>query len=337
MFVRLNALSAALFLAITLLSGCSADRAANPTVLSSWNETPTRASIVSFVERVTDPASPDHVRPSERIAVFDNDGTLWAEQPIYFQLAFAIDRIKVLAPQYPEWQTTEPFASILKGDLKSALAGGDKAILQIIAASHSGMNTDEFNQIVKDWVKTATHPTLNRPYAECVYQPMLELLAFLRASGFKTYIVSGGGVEFMRAFAEETYGIPPEQVIGSRGKVSFSLIDNDPARPALTKLPEIEFVDDGPGKPVAINAIIGRRPIFAVGNSDGDQQMLQWTAAAPGPSFVLLVHHTDAAREWAYDRDSHIGRLDKALDESIDRRWTIVDMSADWHAVFPQP
>lgn len=335
MFVRRNALSAALFLVITLLCGCSPDRAASPAVLPSWNDTPTRASIVSFVERVTDTGSSDHVPPAERIAVFDNDGTLWAEQPMYFQLAFAIDRVKALAPQHPEWQTTEPFASILRGDIKSAFAGGDKAIASIVGASHAGITTDEFNTIVKDWLRTAKHPTLNRPYTECVYQPMLELLDYLRANGFKTFIVSGGGVEFMRCFAEEVYGIPPEQVIGSRGKTVFSLLDSDPARPVLTKLPEIEFVDDGSGKPVAINAIIGRRAIFAAGNSDGDQQMLQWTAAAQGPSIVLLVHHTDAAREWAYDRDSHIGKLDKALDEANARHWTVIDMSSDWRTIFP--
>lgn len=311
--------------------------AARASSLSSWADTSPRADIVSFVNRVTDKNSPDYVPPAERIAVFDNDGTLWSEQPMYFQLAFALDRVKALAPSHPEWQTTEPFASILKGDLKAALAGGDKAIAQIVGASHSGMTTDEFNQIVKDWIKTARHPTLNRPYTECVYQPMLELLAYLRANNFKTFIVSGGGVEFMRAFAEEVYGIPPEQVIGSRGKTSFSLTDNNPARPVLNKLPDIDFIDDGPGKPVAINAIIGRRPILAAGNSDGDQQMLEWTAAGSGARLILLVHHTDAAREWAYDRESHIGKLDKALDEANSRRWTVIDMKSDWRSVFPRP
>ncbi len=322
---------------LTGLSGCANSRAASRSMLASWSETPTRAAITSFVERATDPGSADYVPPAERIAVFDNDGTLWAEQPIYFQLAFAIDRVKALAPQHPEWQTTEPFASILKGDLKSALAGGDKAILQIVGASHSGMTTDEFNQVVKEWMKTARHPTLNRPYTDLVYQPMLELLAYLRANGFKTFIVSGGGVEFMRAFAEEVYGIPPEQVIGSRGKTTFSLVNNDPARPVLAKLPDIDFIDDGPGKPVAINAIIGRRPILAAGNSDGDQQMLQWTAAGLGPRFCLLIHHTDAEREWAYDRDSQIGRLDKAIDEADMRHWIVIDMKRDWNQIFPKP
>ncbi|MBX3361164.1 MAG: haloacid dehalogenase-like hydrolase [Phycisphaeraceae bacterium] len=332
-----HVLSMTLLVVISLVTGCRSSGSHAANALPSWSDTPTRASIVDFVERVTDKSTPDYVPPAERIAVFDNDGTLWAEQPMYFQLAFALDRVKALAPTHPEWQTTEPFASILKGDVKSALAGGEKSIAAIVAASHSGMTTDEFNTIVKDWLRTAKHPTLNRPYTQCVYQPMLELLAYLRANKFKTFIVSGGGVEFMRAFAEEVYGIPPEQVIGSRGKVAFSLTDNDPARPVLTKLPDIDFIDDGPGKPIGMNAAIGRRPTFAAGNSDGDHQMLQWTAAGPGARLCLLVHHTDADREWAYDRDSHIGRLDKALDEAIARHWIIVNMSSDWRKVFPHP
>lgn len=303
--------------------------------LPSWSDADASSSIVSFVDRITDKNSADFVPPAERIAVFDNDGTLWAEQPLYFQLAFAIDRVRALAPEHPEWQSAEPFASILKGDLKAALAGGEKAIAAIVGASHSGVSTDEFNAIVKAWLATARHPVSGRPYNQMVYQPMLELLSYLRANGFKTFIVSGGGVEFMRAFAEETYGIPPEQVIGSRGKTAFSLVDNDPARPVFIKLPDIDFIDDGPGKPIAINAIIGRRPIFAAGNSDGDQQMLQWTAGGSGPHFVLLINHTDAAREWAYDRDSHIGKLDKALDEAAARNWTVVNMKSDWTTIFP--
>ncbi len=334
---RHRPLTITLLIAIGFLAGCQSSRARVSPDLPSWNPTTTRASIVSFVDRVTEEGSPEFVPPAERIAVFDNDGTLWAEQPMYFQLAFALDRIKALAPSHPEWQTTEPFVSILKGDPKAALAGGEKSIAAIIAASHAGMTTDEFQTIVTDWLTTARHPATGRPYNEMVYQPMLEVLTYLRANGFKTYIVSGGGVEFMRAFAEETYGIPPEQVIGSRGKAAFSLLDNDPSRPVLTKLPDIDFIDDGPGKPVAINAIIGRRPIAAFGNSDGDQQMLQWTAAGPGPRFVLLIHHTDAAREWAYDRDSHIGKLDKGLDEARARNWTVVDMKSDWRAIFPAP
>ncbi len=327
----------ALLALVSGLSGCANSRAASRATLPSWSETPTRISITSFVARISDKSSPDYVPPAERIAVFDNDGTLWSEQPAYFQLAFALDRVKALAPQHPEWQTTEPFASILKGDLKAALAGGDKAIATIIGATHSGMTTGEFETIVKDWLRTARHPTTGRPYNQMVYQPMLELLAYLRDNGFKTFIVSGGGVEFMRAFAEQAYGIPPEQVIGSRGKTTFSLVNNDPARPVLNKLPDIDFIDDGPGKPVAINAIIGRRPILAAGNSDGDLQMLQWTAAGPGPRFMLLVHHTDTAREWAYDRDSHIGKLDKALDEADMRHWTVIDMKRDWNQIFPKP
>ena len=340
----MNRSFAALFvgLIVVVLSSCGHHHArkhdaahARASSLSSWAETDARASIVKFVNRVTDKGSPDYVPPAERIAVFDNDGTLWSEQPMYFQLAFALDRVKALAPEHPEWQTTEPFASILKGDLKSALAGGDKAIVQIVGASHGGITTDEFNRIVKEWLRTAKHPTLNRPYTECVYQPMLELLAYLRANNFKTFIVSGGGIEFMRAFAEEVYGIPPEQVVGSRGKTSFSLVDNDAARPVLNKLPDIDFIDDGPGKPVGINAMIGRRPILAAGNSDGDLQMLQWTAAGSGARLCILVHHTDAEREWAYDRDSHIGKLDKALEEARSRGWPVIDMRADWERIFP--
>jgi len=268
----------------------------------------------------------------ERIAVFDNDGTLWAEQPLYFQLVFALDRVKALAPQHPEWKDKEPFASLLKGDLKGALAGGEPAIFQIVMATHTGMTTEEFEKTVTDWIATARHPKTKRPYTEMVYQPMLELLAYLRANGFKTFIVSGGGIEFMRVFSEQVYGIPPEQVIGSSGKLKFELRDG---KPVLVKLPELNFIDDKAGKPVGIQQHIGRRPILAFGNSDGDLQMLQWTAAGRGARFMGLVHHTDAEREWAYDRNSHIGKLDKALDEANAKGWTVVDMKDDWKQVFP--
>ncbi len=303
--------------------------AADP--LPSWNDGATKQSVVKFVERVTREGSPDFVPIPERIATFDNDGTLWAEQPMYFQLLFALDRVKALAPQHPEWTNQEPFASLLKGDVKGALAGGEKAIAEIVMATHSGITTAEFDKVVKDWIATARHPVSKQPYTAMVYQPMLELLGYLRANGFKTFIVSGGGVDFMRVFAEEVYGIPPEQAVGSSGRVSFELQDG---KPVLVKLPEINFIDDKAGKPVGIHQYIGRRPIAAFGNSDGDLQMLQWTCIAEGPRFCVYVHHTDAAREWAYDRESHIGRLDKGLDEAKARGWTVVDMKQDWKKVF---
>jgi len=300
--------------------------------LPSWNDGAAKKSIIEFVTRVTKADGPDFVQPAERIAVFDNDGTLWAEQPMYFQAFFTLDRVKALAPQHPEWKTQEPFASILKGDVKSALAGGEKALGQLMMATHVGMTSEEFEKIVSDWIATARHPKTGRLFTEMVYQPMLELLTYLRANGFKTFIVSGGGIEFMRPWSERVYGIPPEQVIGSSVKTKFDLRDG---KPVLVRLPEINFVDDGPGKPVGIQMHIGRRPIAAFGNSDGDLQMLQWTAIGAGQRFMLLVHHTDAEREWAYDRQSPIGRLDKALDEALRRGWTIVDMKKDWKRVFP--
>jgi phosphoserine phosphatase len=299
--------------------------------LPSWNDSAPRKAIVAFVERVTKPGSPDFVPPAERIATFDNDGTLWAEQPLYFQLLFAIDRIKALAPQHPEWKDKEPYASLLKGDVKAALAGGERAILNIVMATHAGMTTDEFEKVVTDWLATAKHPTTGHPYTEMVYQPMLELLAYMRANGFKTFIVSGGGVEFMRVFAEKVYGIPPEQVIGSSGTQQFEIRDG---KPVLVKLALVDFIDDKADKPVAIQRVIGRRPIAAFGNSDGDLQMLQWTCGASGPRFCLYVHHTDAEREWAYDRQSSIGRLDKGLDAATAGGWTVVDMKRDWKTVF---
>lgn len=300
--------------------------------LPSWNDGMAKKSIVEFVERVTKKHGPDFVSPAERIAVFDNDGTLWAEQPMYFQLFFALDRVKALAPQHPEWKTTEPFASLLKGDVRGALAGGEHAILKIIMATHAGMTTAEFETIVKDWIATAKHPKTERLHTEMVYQPMLELLVYLRTNGFKTFIVSGGGIEFMRPWTEQVYGIPPEQVIGSSGKLKYAVRDGDPV---LVKLPEINFIDDKDGKPVGIQTHIGRKPILAFGNSDGDLQMLQWTASGSGARFMALIHHTDAEREWAYDRKSSIGHLDKALDEAKGKGWTVVNMKQDWKAVYP--
>jgi phosphoglycolate phosphatase-like HAD superfamily hydrolase len=302
--------------------------------LRSWNDGATKSSIVDFVARVTKEGGADFVPIPERIATFDNDGTLWAEQPVYFQVAFAFDRIRALAPQHPEWKDTEPYKSVLVGDDKALAALDEKSLLEVIAATHAGMTTSEFASIVENWIETARHPPrFVRPYTELVYQPMLELLAYLRANGFKTFIASGGGIEFMRPWVPRVYGIPPEQVVGSSGVVKFEK-DGD-GKPILVKEPKVEFIDDGPGKPVGINRFIGRRPIFAFGNSDGDQQMLEWTAAGDGARFMGLVHHTDAEREWAYDRASHVGKLDKALDEANARGWTIVDMKNDWKVVFP--
>ena len=300
--------------------------------LPSWNDRPAKQVIGTFVARVTTEGHTDFVPVEERIAVFDNDGTLWTEQPVYFQLAFAIDRVKAMAPEHPEWNDAEPFRSLLGGDLEGVLASGENGLGQILAVTHAGMTTDEFAETVREWMATARHPKFNRPYNELIYQPMLELLAYLRANGFKTFIVSGGGVEFMRPWVEKAYGIPPEQVVGSSGVVTYEL-DGD--KPVLKKEAKIEFVDDGPGKPVGINRFIGRRPIFAAGNSDGDLEMLQWTTLNEGPRFALIVHHTDADREFAYDRQSHVGKLDKALDEAGIRGWVIVDMKSDWNAVYP--
>jgi haloacid dehalogenase-like hydrolase len=259
---------------------------------------------------------------------------LWSEQPMYFQFAFALDRVAALAPRHPEWKTTQPFEAALDHDMAALAATGEKGELAIVLATHSGMTTDEFSKLVTDWLATARHPRFNRPYNELIFQPMVELLGYLRANGFKTFIVSGGGIEFMRPWVEKAYGIPPEQVVGSSGVTTLQA-DAD-GRPVLMKLPKIEFVDDGPGKPAGINRFIGRRPIFAFGNSDGDLQMLQWTAAGSGARFMGLVHHTDADREYAYDKDSAFGRLDKALDEARAKGWSVVDMKTDWRTVFPE-
>ena len=300
--------------------------------LASWNDGTAKQAIVDFVAAVTDKGGPDYVPPAKRIAVFDNDGTLWSEKPAYFQLLFAIDRIKALASQHPEWKTQQPFKAVLENDIKALAASGEKGLIQLVMASHAGMTTDEFEQIVADWLATARHPKFKRPYTDLVFQPMLELLAYLRANGFKTFIVSGGGIEFMRPFTEKVYGIPPEQVIGSSIKTKFEMRDG---KPVLVRLPEIFFIDDKAGKPVGIQKFIGRRPIAAFGNSDGDLQMLQWAATGSGKRLMLIVHHTDAEREWAYDRKSPIGHLDKALDEANARGWTVVDMKKDWKVIYP--
>ena len=300
--------------------------------LASWNDSTAKQAIVAFVAAVTEKGGADYVPPAERIAVFDNDGTLWSEKPAYFQLLFAIDRIKVLASQHPEWKTQQPFKAVLENDIKALAASGEKGLIQLVMASHAGMTTDEFEQIVTDWLATARHPKFKRPYTDLVFQPMLELLAHLRANGFKTFIVSGGGIEFMRPFTEKIYGIPPEQVIGSSIKTKFELRDG---KPVLVRLPEIFFIDDKAGKPVGIQKFIGRRPIAAFGNSDGDLQMLQWTTAGKGKRFGLIVHHTDSKREWAYDCKSHVGRLSKALDQAQAEGWVVVDMKKDWKVIYP--
>jgi len=302
-------------------------------VLSSWAEGPRKQAIVDFVNRVTTPDQADFVPIEQRVAVFDNDGTLWSEQPMYVQLAFALDRIKTLAPQHPEWQQTQPFQAALEGDFAALAASGEAGLMQLIMATHAGMTTEEFSQIVQQWLETARHPTLQRPYTECVYQPMLELLEYLRAAGFKTYIVSGGGVEFMRPWTEKVYGIPPEQVVGSSIKVEYQLRDG---KPALVRLPAINLIDDKAGKPVGIHQQIGRRPIMAFGNSDGDFEMLEYVTSGPGPRLGVLIHHTDAEREVAYDRKSHFGRLDRGLTEAPARGWAVVDMQQDWRQIFPE-
>ncbi|MBY5333738.1 haloacid dehalogenase-like hydrolase [Rhizobium leguminosarum] len=319
-------------LAVTaaLLFAASAYAQSDP--LPSWNDTASKAAIVSFVDKVTGQGSPEFVPEPERIAVFDNDGTLWVEHPIYTQLAFALDRVKLLAPQHPEWKETQPFKAVLEGDMTALAASGEKGLVELIMTTHAGMTSNDFQKIVTDWLASARDPKFNRPYTELVYQPMVELLAYLRANGFKTFIVSGGGIEFMRPWAEKVYGVPPEQVIGSSIKTEFRMQDDTPT---LYRLPEVNFIDDKAGKPVGINQQIGRRPIAAFGNSDGDLQMLQWTTMAGAPARLgVLIHHTDAEREYAYDRDTEFGRLDKALDAAAITGWTVVDMKADWKQVF---
>jgi hypothetical protein len=300
--------------------------------LPSWNDGAAKKAIVEFVQKVTKKGSADYVPPAERIATFDNDGTLWAEQPMYFQLIFALDRVKALAPQHPEWKDKEPFASLLKGDLKGALAGGEKAIAEIVMVTHAGMTTAEFERVVREWIATARHPKTGKLYTEMVYKPMLELLAYLRANGFKTFIVSGGGIEFMRPWTEKVYGIPPEQVVGSSIKTKYEVRNGIPV---LVRLPELDFIDDKAGKPVGINSHIGTRPIAAFGNSDGDRQMLEWTQAGGGARLMMLVHHDDAAREWAYGAESHIGTFSESLmAEAKKSGWTVISMKKDWKRIF---
>jgi len=321
---------------MVLTLGLAVAHAAEP--LPSWNDGAAKSAIIKFVDRVTKDDSPDYVAARERIAVFDNDGTLWSEHPAYFQLLFAIDRVKALAPKHPEWKSTQPFKAVLEGDMKTLAASGEKGLLTLVMATHAGMTPEEFRKVVDEWLSTARHPKFKRPYTELVYQPMLELLDYLRANGFKTFIVSGGGIEFMRAFAEGVYGVPPEQVIGSSIKTKFELNNGIPE---LIREPDLNFIDDKDGKPIGINQYIGRRPIAAFGNSDGDLQMLQYTTIPRDkgdtiPRFGLIVHHTDAEREYAYDRKTPFGKLDKALDEAAKRGWVIVDMKKDWKVIYPE-
>ena len=332
-----------LLLLLILSEGCTQQRNHTDRVLSnaeasakdplpSWNDGETKQAIISFVDNVTTEGSAAFVPVPDRIAVFDNDGNLWSEQPAYFQLFFAIDRIGAMAPEHPEWTSQQPFKAVLEGDMNTLASFGEHGILELVMASHAGMTIKEFEAIVTNWISTARHPRFDRPYTDLVYQPMLELLDYLRANQFKTFIVSGGGIEFMRPWVEEVYGIPRDQVIGSSIKTEFRIIDG---KPEIVRLPQIDFIDDKAEKPVGINRFIGRKPVFAAGNSDGDLQMLQWTASNSLPAFMLYLHHTDSLREWAYDRNSSIGRLDKGLDEAVNNGWTIVSMKEDWKVIYP--
>lgn len=318
--------------AACLFAAASVLRAQDATPLPSWNDGAAKRAIVEFVGRVTTEGSSDFVPAAERIAVFDNDGTLWCEQPVYAQVAFVLDAVGQMAASHADWKDKEPFKSILAGNAAAALGGDEHALVELFTATHAGMTTAEFEASVRDWLARAKHPKFGRPYNECVYQPMVEVLAYLRARGFKTFIVSGGGVEFMRVWAEDAYGIPPEQVVGSSGKLRYEVRDG---APVIEKLPELDFMDDGPGKPVGIQRFIGRRPILAFGNSDGDFEMLEWTTTGPGARLGLIVHHTDAEREYAYDRESRVGKLKRGLDEAAERGWVLIDMKTDWKSVFP--
>lgn len=300
--------------------------------LPSWTEGPSKKALLEFIDQVTNPKNPDYVKRQDRIAVFDNDGTLWTSHPIYFQLFFAIDRLRELSKDHPEWNTTQPYKAYLEMDKQAIADAGEKGVVEILMATHAGMTTEKFEQIVKDWLETAKHPHFKRSFTDLVYQPMLELLKYLRAKGFKTFIVSGGGIEFMRPWTEQVYGIPPEQVIGSSIKTLYEVREG---KPVLIRLPEVNFIDDKAGKPVGINQYIGKRPILAFGNSDGDLEMLEWTTAGEGKRFAGIIHHTDENREYAYDRDTHFGRLDKALDNAKQKGWTIVDMKEEWKVIYP--
>lgn len=334
----------ALTIVFAIISGCKSETADVKTTeeetasmeqsdpLPSWNEGATKEAIMSYVEDVTDSNSQNFIPIGDRIATFDNDGNLWSEQPAYFQLFFAMDRIKAMAADHPEWKDQQPYKAVLEDDMKTLMSYGEKGLLEIVMATHGGITTDEFEQIVKDWLATSRHPRFDKPYNQLVYQPMLELLDYLRANDFKTFIVSGGGIEFMRPWTEEVYGIPTDQVVGSSVATEF---DYNNGNPVIRRLPKLDFIDDKAGKPVGINKHIGKKPVFASGNSDGDLQMMQWADSNKYKSFQLYVHHTDAEREWAYDRESHIGKLDKGLDEATEKGWTVIDMKNDWKVIYP--
>jgi len=311
-----------------ILSGCALFAQAKE-ILPSWNDGAAKEHIISYVREVTTAGSPNFIPEADRIAVFDNDGTLWSEQPAYFQLFFAMDRVRELAPKHPEWRTEQPFKAVLENDLQTLAAGGEEAIMKLVMATHAGMSDEDFDAIVREWIKMAKHPTKKVPYTELVYQPMLELLAYLRENGFETFVVSGGGIDFMRRFASEAYGMPSWQIIGSQIEVKYR-------DKKIVRLPEIRFIDDKAGKPVGIHYHIGKRPVAAFGNSDGDFAMMEYTEAnSKYKTLQLYVHHTDAAREWAYDRKSLIGRLDKGLDYAREHDWTIVDMKKEWKVIYP--
>ncbi len=325
------------FIAVTalLFSSCTQpeeNRATQTDPLPSWNDGTTKESITNFVQSVTKPGSDYFIDIPDRIAVFDNDGNLWSERPVYFQLIFAMDRVKELSPLHPEWASEQPFKAVLENDMEELMKYGEHGLLQIVMATHAGNTTDEFEAAVKDWLATAKHPRFKKPFTDLVYQPMLELLTYLQKNDFKTFIVSGGGIEFMRPWVEEIYGIPRDQVVGSSIKTVFEIIDG---KPVIKRLPEMNFIDDKEGKPVGIHKFIGRKPVFCSGNSDGDLQMMQWTASGEGSRFMLYLHHTDSIREWAYDRNSSIGKLDKGLDEAKENGWTVINMKDDWKVIYP--
>ncbi len=319
------------------LTFCAIAGCASTDPLPSWNDGRAKSAIREYVDRATDEGSSGYIAPDERVATFDNDGTLWAEQPLYFQLLFALDRVRELAPEHPHWRTTEPFKSVLRDDMKGVMASGKEGLEQILIATHTGMTAEEFRRAVSEWLATARHPETHMKYTEMVYQPMLELLSYLRANGFKTFIVSGGGIDFMRVFTERVYGVPPEQVVGTEIEAAFELRDG---LPVIVKEGKLVLLDDKTGKPVGIYQHIGRQPVFAAGNSDGDLEMLEYTtiagdSAGATPRLGMIIHHTDAVREWAYDRDSFVGRLDTALDDAPSRGWIVVDMKKDWNRIFP--
>ena len=322
-----------LLFSLALLFSCAEQNTKKTDPLPSWNDGKTKQSIIDFVNKVTNENSSDFIKPEDRIATFDNDGTLWSEQPYYFQLAFALDRVKAMAPDHPEWKNKQPFKAVLGNDLKGVMESGMKGLMEIVATTHAGMTTEQFAKIVSEWISTAKHPKTGKLYKDMVFQPMLELLAYLRANDFKTYIVSGGGIEFMRPWTEPVYGIPPEQVVGSSIVTKFEMMDG---KPVLIRLPKINFIDDKEGKPVGINSHIGKKPVFAFGNSDGDRQMLEWTQSNTGKTFKGLVHHTDGEREWAYGPDSKIGTFSNSLmEEANSNDWTVVDMKNDWKVIYP--